>query len=117
MRWGDDRGLKAIAPPCLVALGLLVLALAFFSATVHSAPSSDLQAAPVATIPPPDVTDTWENLEIYGAQVSAIAIAPGSNPPTGTVYAGTTSGSGLHRSTDGGLTWESVYIKATGGQD
>lgn len=83
MRWGNDGGSEAIAPPCLVALGLLVLALAFFSATVHSAPCSDLGAIPVATIPPPDVTDTRENLGLYGAQVSAVAIAPASNPPTG----------------------------------
>jgi photosystem II stability/assembly factor-like uncharacterized protein len=59
------------------------------------------------------ITQTWENMGLYGATVSAIAIDPVSNVPTGTVYVGATAGSGLYRSDDGGLSWTGVYTPAS----
>jgi hypothetical protein len=70
-------------------------------------PALDTGIAP-ASVGPQVITKTWENLGLYGATVSAIAIDPVSNAPTGTVFIGTTSGSGFYRSLDGGLTWEGI---------
>lgn len=88
-------------------LGTLVLTLLAFVGVARSEPLP-APAAP-ASATQGIITRTWENLGVYGAVVSAIAIDPNTNPPTGTVYAGTTSGRGLYRSTDGGLTWEGIY--------
>jgi len=105
--------LKRLSVACAVGIGLLVLTIALtgMAQSEPLSPSSLLVSAAraaAAPVGPQVITKTWENLGLYGATVSAIAIDPVSNVPTGTVYAGTTSGSGLYRSTDGGLTWEDI---------
>jgi len=105
-----SSALKCFSPPCFVALGLLVMALAFFGGSALSEPLAAPQSAPALapTVLPPEeaVTQDWDNLGLYGAQVSSAAIDPSSNPPTGRVYVGTTSGSGLYRSAEAETEWE-----------
>ena len=71
---------------CLVALGLLVMAFAFFGDPALSEPS---MAA----------TQDWEETDAHGAQGPFVAVDCSSDLPTGTVYVGTTLGGGL----DGGV--------------
>jgi len=101
--------LKRIGLSLAFGLGLLVLVMVPLAGATQPEPSLTLDAgiAP-ASISVQVVTKTWENLGLYGAIVSAIAIDPVNNAPTGTVLIGTTSGSGLYRSLDGGLTWEGI---------
>lgn len=100
-----SRIIKYWSPPCFVAVGLLVMAFAFFGGSALSEPLVAPQSAPALapTVPPSDVvTQTWEDPGIYGAQVSSVAIDASDDPPSGTIHVGTTSASGLYRGTDGG---------------
>ena len=105
--------LKRLSAACAVGIGLLVLTIALtgMAQSEPLSPSSLLVSAAraaAAPVAPQVITKTWENLGLYGATVSAIAIDPVSNAPTGTVFIGSTSGSGFYRSLDGGLTWEGI---------
>lgn len=90
-------------------LGILLFVLSLGAVRVLARTSAPATAEVPAPAAPAVITRTWENLGLYGGIIAAVAIDPGSNAPTGTVYAGTTSGTGLYRSLDGGLTWEGVY--------
>ena len=65
---------------------------------------------------------SWDNIGLYGGQINTLAI--GSKNST-VIFAGSWSGDGLFRSTDGGINWESieyfrnaeVFSLAMGGDD
>jgi photosystem II stability/assembly factor-like uncharacterized protein len=55
-----------------------------------------------------------DNSGLTGADVHALAVAPGTSPqPPATVYAGT--GGGVFRTTDGGATWLATKTTYYGG--
>ena len=64
----------------------------------------------------------WENMELYGGQINTLAI---SSKDSRLVFAGSWSGDGLFKSTDGGVHWEScdyfrnreVFSIDIGGED
>ena len=109
LRWPVWSQVQRITGSLFLALaGLLALLVALGGAPYLHAASSAPQTADRPTTRAA-ITRTWGNLGLYGAVIAAIAVEPSHNAPTGTVYAGTTSGDGLYRSLDGGLTWGGVY--------
>ncbi len=93
-----------------------VLAVASFVALFHSVARATASQASLKNEGSPlttkVITQTWENLGIYGGIISALAVDSADNPPHGVVYAGTTSGQGLYRTLDGGDSWTGVYTSS-----
>ncbi len=52
-----------------------------------------------------DENSLWQDIGLYGGQILTIAVDPEDNQ---TLYAGSYSGDGLFKTTDGGTTWQTI---------